>query len=93
MAPQRKTFPRLFLARAEPFRLVGERVSLRRPSAAITRNGRACAPSPVPHAVGAELAARCAEPRHIPRARLSRYGEDWRTDQGIISSFSQRRRR
>ena len=31
MAPQRKTFPRLFLARSEPFRLAGDRVSLRPP--------------------------------------------------------------
>jgi len=31
MAPQRKPFPRLFLARAEPFRLVGEQVFLRPP--------------------------------------------------------------
>ena len=29
MAPQRKTFPRLFLARSEPFRLAGDRVFLR----------------------------------------------------------------
>ena len=32
-------------------------------------------------AVGADLAARRAEPRPY-RARLSRYAEDWRTDQG-----------
>jgi hypothetical protein len=31
MAPQRKTFPRLFLARSEPFRLAGDRVFLRPP--------------------------------------------------------------
>ena len=31
MAPQRKSFPRLFLARADPFRLTGERVYLRAP--------------------------------------------------------------
>ena len=31
MAPQRKSFPRLFANRAEPFRLVGERVYLRAP--------------------------------------------------------------
>ena len=32
MAAQRKTsFPRLFLTRSEPFRLVGDRVSLRPP--------------------------------------------------------------
>ena len=31
MAPQRKSFPRLFLARAEPFRLAGARVFLRSP--------------------------------------------------------------
>ena len=31
MAPQRKTFPRLFLARHDPYRLEGERVFLRPP--------------------------------------------------------------
>jgi len=31
MAPQRKTFPRLFLSRADPYRLTGDRVFLRPP--------------------------------------------------------------
>ena len=31
MAPQRKSFPRLFLSRSDPFRLTGERVFLRAP--------------------------------------------------------------
>ena len=31
MAAQRKTFPRLFLARAEPFRLIGDGVFVRPP--------------------------------------------------------------
>jgi len=34
MAPQRKSFPRIFLARAEPPRLAGERIFLRSPEQA-----------------------------------------------------------
>jgi ribosomal-protein-alanine N-acetyltransferase len=80
MAPQRKTFPRLFLARAEPFRLVGERVFLRPPERG-------------DYEEWASLRARSRdfltpwEPtdalsRANFRARISRYAEDWRTDQG-----------
>jgi [ribosomal protein S5]-alanine N-acetyltransferase len=83
MAPQRKTFPRLFLARAEPFRLVGEQVFLRPPERgdyeewaslrAASRNFLTpWEPSWPPDALS----------RATFRARLSRYGEDWRTDQG-----------
>jgi ribosomal-protein-alanine N-acetyltransferase len=82
MAPQRKTFPRLFLARAEPFRLVGERVFLRSPERG-------------DYEEWASLRARSRdfltpwEPTWPPdalsranfRARISRYAEDWRTDQ------------
>ena len=83
MAPQRKTFPRLFLARAEPFRLVGERAFLRPPERG-------------DYEEWASLRARSRdfltpwEPSWPPdalsragfRARLARYAEDWRTDQG-----------
>jgi ribosomal-protein-alanine N-acetyltransferase len=83
MAPQRKSFPRLFLARAEPFRLAGERVFLR-------------SPERVDYEAWAALRARSRnflapwEPSWPPdalsraafRARLARYAEDWRTDQG-----------
>ncbi len=84
MAPQRKTFPRLFLtARTEPFRLVGERVFLRPPERAdyeewaTLRAGSRnfltpWEPSWPPDALG----------RANFRARLARYSEDWRTDQG-----------
>jgi len=83
MAAQRKTFPRLFLARAEPFRLLGERVFVRPPDRA-------------DYDEWAALRARSRnflspwEPTWPPdalsrasfRARLTRYAEDWRTDQG-----------
>ncbi|HEX3861701.1 MAG TPA: GNAT family protein [Stellaceae bacterium] len=83
MAPQRKTFPRLFLARSEPFRLTGEQVFLRPPERgdyedwaslrAASRNFLTpWEPSWPPDALS----------RGNFRARLSRYTEDWRTDQG-----------
>jgi [ribosomal protein S5]-alanine N-acetyltransferase len=82
MATQRKTFPRLFLARPEPFRLAGERVVLRPPERADYESW-------------ASLRARSQaflapwEPSWPPdalsranfRARIARYTEDWRTDQ------------
>jgi ribosomal-protein-alanine N-acetyltransferase len=82
MAPQRKSFPRLFLARAEPFRLAGERGFLRSPERgdyeawatlrARSRNFLApWEPSWPPDALS----------RASFRARLARYAEDWRTDQ------------
>jgi [ribosomal protein S5]-alanine N-acetyltransferase len=82
MAAQRKTFPRLFLARPEPFRLTGERVFLRPPErgdyegwASLRAGSRnfltPWEPSWPPDALS----------RASYRARLSRYGEDWRTDQ------------
>ena len=84
MAAQRKTFPRLFVAaRAEPFRLVGERVFLRPPErgdyeewVALRARSRAFLapwePTWPPDALS----------RASFRARLARYSEDWRTDQG-----------
>jgi len=82
MAPQRKSFPRLFLARAEPFRLVGERVFLRSPErsdyeewASLRARSRdfltPWEPSWPPDALS----------RASFRARIARYAEDWRTDQ------------
>jgi len=80
MAPN---FPRLFLGRSEPLRLVGERVFLRPPERGDYESW-------------ASLRARSHgflapwEPTWPPdalsrssyRLRLSRYSEDWRTDQG-----------
>jgi len=82
MAPQRKSFPRLFVARAEPFRLTGERVFLRSPErgdyeewASLRSRSRdflvPWEPSWPPDALS----------RASFRARLTRYAEDWRTDQ------------
>jgi ribosomal-protein-alanine N-acetyltransferase len=82
MAAQRKTFPRLFLARPEPFRLVGGRVVVRPPErgdyeawAKLRAGSRAFLapwePSWPPDALA----------RANFRARIARYIEDWRTDQ------------
>jgi ribosomal-protein-alanine N-acetyltransferase len=83
MAPQRKTFPRLFLTRPEPLRLVGDRVFLRSPDrgdyedwATLRARSRAFLtpwePTWPPDALS----------RSSFRARLARYSDDWRTDQG-----------
>ena len=83
MAAQRKTFPRLFLMRADPLRLVGDRVFLRPPErgeyeewASLRARSRdfltPWEPSWPPDALS----------RANFRARLSRYAEDWRIDQG-----------
>jgi [ribosomal protein S5]-alanine N-acetyltransferase len=83
VAAQRKTFPRLFSARAQPFQLVGNRVFLRPPERAdyqawaalraLSRNF--LAPwEPVWPLDGLSRASF--------RARVARYSEDWRTDQG-----------
>src|SRR5437764_12368908 len=83
MAPQRKAFPRLFLARAEPFRLAGDTVFLRPPErgdyeewATLRARSRnfltPWEPSWPPDALS----------RASFRARLTRYADDWRTDQG-----------
>jgi ribosomal-protein-alanine N-acetyltransferase len=83
MAPQRKTFPRLFLARSEPYRLVGERVYLRPPErgdyeewASLRARSRNFLSPWEPSWPSDGLS------RSSYRARLARYGEDWRTDQG-----------
>ena len=82
MAPQRKTFPRLFLSRADSYRLTSDRVFLRPPERgdyeawASLRAGSRDFLSPW-------------EPNWPPdalsrtnfRARVARYAEDWRTDQ------------
>src|SRR5437762_14380025 len=86
MAAQRKPFPRLFLARPEPFRLVGERVFLRPAErgdyeewATLRARSRdfltPWEPSWPPDALG----------RGGFRARLARYAEDWRTEIGRAS--------
>ena len=83
MAAQRKTFPRLFLARAEPFRLLGDGVFVRPPDrgdydewASLRARSRnflsPWEPSWPPDALS----------RASFRSRLARYAEDWRTDQG-----------
>ena len=83
MAAQRKAFTRLFPMRADPLRLVGERTFLRPPErgdyeewAALRAGSRAFLtpwePSWPPDALS----------RANFRARLVRYAEDWRTDQG-----------
>src|SRR5215831_15890579 len=82
MAPQRKSFPRIFLARTEPFRLSGERVFVRSPERGdyedwASLRGRSrnflapWEPSWPVDALG----------RASFRARIARYAEDWRTDQ------------
>src|ERR1700751_90242 len=82
MAAQRKTFPRLFLSRAGPYRLLGDRIFL-------------SAPESGDHEEWAGLRAASRdflmpwEPswpadalsRSSFRARVARYAEDWRTDQ------------
>jgi len=80
MAPN---FPRLFLGRSEPLRLVGDRVFLRPPErgdyepwASLRARSRGFLapwePTWPPDALS----------RSSYRVRLSRYAEDWRTDQG-----------
>jgi ribosomal-protein-alanine N-acetyltransferase len=82
MAAQRKTFPRLFLSRADPYRLTGDRVFLRAPErgdyeqwASLRAASRdflsPWEPSWPPDALS----------RSGFRSRIARYGEDWRTDQ------------
>jgi ribosomal-protein-alanine N-acetyltransferase len=82
MAPQRKSFPRLFLARTDPYRLTGDRVFLRPPErgdyeawASLRAGSRdflaPWEPSWPPDALS----------RSGFRARIARYAEDWRTDQ------------
>jgi [ribosomal protein S5]-alanine N-acetyltransferase len=82
MAPQRRPFPRLFLARTDPFRLTGDRVFLRSPERgdyeawaslrAASRNFLTPWEPSWP---------RDALSRTSFRARIGRYAEDWRADQ------------
>ena len=83
MAPQRKTFPRLFLARPEPFRLMGEKVYLRPAErgdfddwASLRASSRDFLTPWEPTWPSDALS------RPNFRARVARYAEDWRTDQG-----------
>jgi [ribosomal protein S5]-alanine N-acetyltransferase len=82
MAPQRKSFPRLFLARADPFRLTGERVYLRAPErgdweawASLRARSRSFL-EPWEPSWPTDALSRLGF-----RSRVARYAEDWRTDQ------------
>ncbi len=82
MAPQRKSFPRLFSVRADPFRLSGERVYLRLPErgdweAWATLRGRSRNfLEPWEPSWPADALSRLSF-----RSRVARYAEDWRSDQ------------
>ena len=82
MAPQRKTFPRLFLSRADPYRLTSDRVFLRSPERgdyeawATLRAGSREFLSPWEPSWPPDALSRANF-----RARVARYAEDWRTDQ------------
>src|SRR4029077_15413838 len=83
MAAQRKTFPRLFLTRTEPFRLIGDRAFVRPPDrgdyeewASLRARSRSFLARWEPSWPADALS------RASFRARLARYSEDWRTDQG-----------
>jgi [ribosomal protein S5]-alanine N-acetyltransferase len=82
MAPQKKSFPRLFPARADPFRLTAERVYLRAPergdwdawSTLRARSRRFL--EPWEPTWPADALSRLSF-----RTRVARYAEDWRGDQ------------
>jgi [ribosomal protein S5]-alanine N-acetyltransferase len=82
MAPQRKAFPRLFLSRADPYRLTGNRVFLRPPERgdyeawASLRAGSRDFLSPWEPSWPPDALSRASF-----RARVARYADDWRTDQ------------
>ncbi len=82
MAPQRKSFPRLFAARADPSRLSGERVYLRAPERgdwdawAVLRARSRNFLEPWEPSWPADALSRFSF-----RSRVARYAEDWRTDQ------------
>jgi [ribosomal protein S5]-alanine N-acetyltransferase len=82
MAPQRKSFPRLFQQRADPFRLIGDRVFLRPPERgdyeawASLRAGSRDFLTPWEPSWPSDALSRASF-----RARVARYAEDWRTDQ------------
>ena len=82
MASQRKSFPRLFPVRSDPFRLVGERVYLRPPErgdweawATLRARSRAFL-EPWEPSWPVDALSRLSF-----RSRVARYAEDWRTDQ------------
>jgi len=82
MAPQRKSFPRLFLARTDPFRLSGEHVYLRIPERgdweawANLRGRSRNFLEPWEPSWPADALSRLSF-----RSRVTRYAEDWRSDQ------------
>ncbi len=82
MASQRKPFPRLFLARTDPFRLVGERIYLRAPERmdweawASLRGRSRNFLEPWEPSWPADALSRLSF-----RSRIARYAEDWRGDQ------------
>ena len=83
MAAQRNPFPRLFQPRSDPFRLSGDRVFLRPPErgdyeewASIRARSRNFL-APWEPSWPADALSRASY-----RARIARYAEDWRTDQG-----------
>ena len=83
MAPQRKTFPRLFATRADPLRLIGDKVLIRPPErgdydswASLRARSRNFL-TPWEPTWPADALTRSSF-----RARIARYSEDWRSDQG-----------
>jgi ribosomal-protein-alanine N-acetyltransferase len=82
MAPQRKSFPRLFLARADPFRLAGDRIFLRLPERADYEAWASLRAGSRGFLVPWEpIWPPDALSRANFRARIARYTEDWRSDQ------------
>ena len=82
MAPQRKSFPRIFLARAEPFRLADERVFLRLPERGDYEDWASLRGRSRNFLVPWEPSWPVdALSRASFRTRVARYAEDWRTDQ------------
>lgn len=82
MAPQRKSFPRLFLARSDPFRLSNGAVYLRAPErgdweawATLRARSRQFL-EPWEPSWPADALSRLSF-----RSRITRYAEDWRNDQ------------
>jgi ribosomal-protein-alanine N-acetyltransferase len=82
MAPQRKSFPRLFLARSDPYRLTADRVFLRPPErgdyeawASLRASSRDFL-APWEPSWPLDALSRTSF-----RVRVARYAEDWRSDQ------------
>jgi ribosomal-protein-alanine N-acetyltransferase len=83
MAPQRKTFPRLFATRTDPLRLSGDKVFIRPPErgdyegwAGLRARSRSFL-TPWEPTWPVDALSRASF-----RARIARYSEDWRGDQG-----------